>query len=430
MSVQRIRHVYEQFVKPQDSREVQGAKAFEFVAKFREELGIEENTSTGSRSLNPAKRQMRPSDFSLREMAVSFCGESYAEALGRDGANAHRVFEAGGGQAVVVPGHIPGVSAFLGSVTGLLDAAILESYQQPAFVIDELVEVIPSRAMNMKLLGISGIGDQAQIRNPGDPFAWAVMQDRYTETPTTEDWSLACGITAEAVFFDQTQQVLAQANNIGHDLGVRKELQGMQVIAGAVNPYNYKGTSYNTYLTSGNWINDQANELDDWTDVNNVDSLFWDMTDQETGLPVSADWDTVLVAPAKSATAQYIWNATEVESRTQSAAEIRRGGNRISQKKIVTSRYMKQVLTNSATHAKTVGLALSAANADKYWWAMSTTPGRSAFYRVENFPVQIRRASATDYEMLNRNMILAVFGNSRYAYGVRDPRFVVRNKNA
>lgn len=430
MSVQKIRTVYEQFVKPGDSPEVQTRRAYDFVDAFRRDLGIAEDAVTGVPTLNKSQQKMRPSDFSLKEMASAMCGEDWAESLTRDNANARRVLENAGGQSVVVPGHIPNVSAFLGSVTGLLDATILEAYESPSFVIDELVEKIPQKAMQAKMLGIGRIGDQAQARNPGDPFAWAQMSGRYTVTPETTDWALAVAVTAEAVFFDQTQQVLAQANALGDELGVRKELQGMQVIAGAVNPYNYNNTNYNTYLTSGNWINDHSNELDDWTDINAVESLFNDMVDQEAGLPINVEWDTVLVSKTKQPVAEYIWNATEVESRTQTAAEIRRGPNRLAKKKIVASRYMKQVLTNSASHPKTVGLALSGANADKYWWALSTAPGKSAFYRVENYPITIRRASATDFEMLSRNLVLAVFGNSRYAYGVRDPRFAVRNKNA
>ena len=74
--------------------------------------------------------------------------------------------------------------------------------------------------------------------------------------------------------FDQTDDVLNQANKVGEELGLRKEIEGFRLISGVDHPYNYNGASYNTYLTSGNWINDHVCILQDWTDINLVNELF------------------------------------------------------------------------------------------------------------------------------------------------------------
>lgn len=425
MSATAIRSVFEQFVNPKDSHEQRRGKAIEYVENFRKGLGLSVN-----RDGRPVREagSPRPASFSIRELAVGIVGEDWVNGLVRDTGESYRVFEAGG-NALMTPGNLPNVSAFLGSVSGLLDAAVLETYDDPEFVIDALVPVESTKTRQTKMIGTGRIGNQSQIRNPGDAHPWAQFEERYSTSPETQQDALAIGVTYEAVFYDQTGEVLAKANSLGKELGLRKEFDGMQVIAGVTNPYNYRGASYNTYLTSGNWINDQSNQLDDWTDVNNSRELFTRMKDQETSNRIAVEPDTILVSPQKRMTASYIMNATEIESRTASAAEVRRGANEGPQYKLMSSVYMDQVLTNAAADPKVAGLGLSQANANQYWWHLKTTPGSSAFVRYENWPIDIRRASPSDFEMLNRRMVLAVFANQSHAFMVREPRYVVRNKN-
>jgi hypothetical protein len=160
---------------------------------------------------------------------------------------------------------------------------------------------------------------------------------------------------------------------VGDELALRKELDGFKVLCGATNPYNYNGVSYNTYLTTGNWINDQSNPLVDWTDINATNALFSRMTDQETGNRIKVAWDTIVCSPTKKMTAQYIEAATEIETRTQSGAEIRRGPRLGDRYNIVDSVHLDYVLTLPAAQG---GLALSQANADDYWWALCTQKGK------------------------------------------------------
>jgi hypothetical protein len=234
-------------------------------------------------------------------------------------------------------------------------------------------------------------------------------------------------VTFEAVYFDQTTQVTERANSVGEELGLRKEFDGMDVIAGVTNPYNYGGSSYNTYLTSGNWTNDHSNPLVDWTDLDLSRQLFSRMTDQETGNRVTVVPDTMLVAPAKIETAHYVQNATEVGYESNPAAadnNQRKSANREGGRyKILSSPYMDQRLTDAD------GLNLSQANADKYWWMLKAKGNRSAFVYVENWGVTINRAAPNDFTMLNQKLLLAVFADYMGKFAVREPRYVVRSKN-
>jgi len=417
-----LRSVYEEFVPKTASPAEKMHGAGQFVKKFVDELGLSVN-EMGRPVVKEA--QYKPREFSFRGLAESLCGYEWAESLNKSTNSAYQVFEAGGPS--ITPGDLPNVSAFLGSVSGLLDAALLEDYDRPDYIIDDLVQVVPSKTRQKKMIGLGRVGDEAGRRNPGDPHQFAQFTERYSTTSETQNDALALGVTMEAVYFDQTGDVLDRANAIGDELGLRKELDGMKMISGINNPYNYGGVAYDTYGTSGNWINDVAsNPLTDWEDINVVNDLFSRMTDQETGNRISVSWDTMLVSPNKKLTAQYIQGATEVEARTGSAAVVTKGPRRGETYKVVSSVYLDQLLTTASASG---GLGLSQANANAYWWAIKTGGNKSAFIRVENWPFTINRAAPNDFTMLNQKLMLAVFVDQMHSFDVREPRYVVRSKN-
>jgi len=425
MYVQSIKRAFEDFVNPQDSPEVQRGRAVEYVETFRRDLGIRTNKN-GRPTLVASEAARTADSFSIRDLGIAHLGYHAVESLMEANANDFRVFEAGGASGAITPGSIPNVSAFLGSVQGLLDAALLEGYESPEFVIDSLIPVMPSKTKIKKLLGLGAIGDKSIRRNPGDPHAVAQFADRVVTTQETWNDALSMHVTHEAVYYDQTGEVLNQANKIGQSLALRKELDGFGLLAGVTNPYNYNGSAYNTYLTSGNWINDVANELNDWTDVNVVNAMFSRMTDQETGNRIAISWDTVLCSPTKALTAKYIQSATQVETRTASGTEVRSGGNLGDTKKIVSSPYLDQVLTSAVAAG---GLALSQSNADQYWWALKTAKGMSAFVRPENWPFRVQRSRPDDHFAHNHKVILSVYADQMHSFDVQEPRAVIRCKN-
>ena len=397
--------------------------AREFVEHFRRDLGLTTN-EYGRPTVREA--QCQPQEFSLRGLAESLCGHEWVENLQQDQRDGQRVFEQGG-NAAIHPGNIPNVSAYLGSVAGLLDAAILQGYERPDYLIDKLIYTQSSRQRQQRLIGLGRMGDKAKRRMPGDPHPFAQIGERTSITPETQNDALACAVTFEAVFFDQTGQVLEQANNVGDELAFRKELDGFRLIAGVTNPYNYNGVAYNTYLTSGNWINDIAsNEMVNWTNLDIANALLGRMTDQETGNRIVMTLDTILVSPAKKWSAGYIRSATEQETQTASGAEIRRGPTLAEQfkERYFSSPILDQILTTAAADG---GLALTQSQADGYWFALKTGPN-GAFVRIENWGIQINRATPNDFTMLNHKLLLAVFSDYMHAFAVREPRAVIRSR--
>lgn len=420
----KLRGVFESMAPATDSMERRAQGVAKFRQFVRQACGLS-LTPAGRPLYTPSAAEMKIGDISLRGLAESLCGPHWADAVKGATANAYQVFEAGGNVALT-PGNIPNVSAFLGTVTGLLDAAVLTGYQQPEFIIDSLIHTVSSSTRQRNLLGLGRIGDQSAKRNPGDPHPFANFGERVVRTSETENRAIAMAITFEMVFFDQTGDVAQQASKLGEELALNKELEGFRLLAGVRNPYNYNGTSYNTYLTSGNWINDvTGNALEDWTDLDVSRAVASRLTDQETGNRVQVTFDTAIVSPAKRWTAQHIQSATEVETWTQTSTQVRRGAYMGDRFKLVDSVYLDQVLTAAAADG---GLALSQSTADAYWWMLKTGP-QGAFIRTENWPITIEQAAPDGFTMRNHKLMLAVFADMMHAFDVQEPRHVQRNRS-
>jgi hypothetical protein len=195
----------------------------------------------------------------------------------------------------------------------------------------------------------------------------------------------------------------------------------LDVVLGLTNTYSYRGTTYNTYLTSGNWINSHSNALVDWTDLDAALQLFSAMTDQETGERVLVTPSTLLVMPYKQLTAGYILNATEIETRSNSSTEVRRGRNPLAgQYQVLSSPIAYQRLTDAD------GGNLAASAAREYWFFGDF--GR-AFGYMENWALAVERTRPDDYTMRDRNLLVSVFANEMGTPAVLEPRQVVRNVN-
>jgi hypothetical protein len=375
--------------------------------------------------------RMSPTEFGLRPLAEAIVGPEWANAmqplggsLGNDDPLFNGRIMEGGGPAVH-PSDFLHISVWSSVVSGIIEARMLERYQAPEFVANSLVDLVPSRQKREKLIGVARTGKAARDMGPGDPHPRAQFGERWVDLPETVKRGLAVEVTREAVFYDRTTQVLDQAGSVGEILALNREERIWDVILGVSNTYTYNGTNYNTYLTSGNWINLKANELVDWTDVDEANQLFNRMTDQETQQLISIAPDTLLVMPTLEMRANYIMNAVTIEGRTDrvqvqpAVNEIRVGGNLMRGKyRVVSSPYAYQ----RAIAAD--GLNLDEAAAGKLWFLGNF---KKAFVYVENWPASVRRATPDDYTMLDHDLVFAVFANESGVAGIRDPRFVVKN---
>jgi len=388
-----------------------------FVLKTRQLLGITKDRFGRPTIENP---EVHPSEFSLREVAEALCGRDWVNALQPGhGFDQMDLLEM---DAAVVPSAFANTSAFNATVGGLIEAKILETFRRPGFIADRLVQTRPTRLRSEKMPGVASLGDLAEEIQPGNPHPRAQLTERYVQTPEIRKRGLAVDVTKEAVFYDLTNQVLMQAERVGEVLGLRKEKRVLDTVMGIVNTYNYGGTTYNTYVSGGNWTNTHANQLQDWTSINKAEQLLADMTEQENGERILVVPDTILVMPYHRYTAANILNATAQERRTDSQGVVTHHPNplRDHEVQIVTSPIAMQRLTDAD------GLNLAANVAQEYWFYGEF---RKAFAYMENWGVTVRRADVNDYIALDRDLVFSVFANEAGTPAIVEPRYVTRNTN-
>ncbi len=388
-----------------------------FVSRTRELLGLTRDRFGRPTVTEP---QLQPEEFSLRDLAESIIGPDWHEVLGPARTNGFSQPLLEDASTGIPPSAFNNISAWNATVGGLIEVKILEAYRRPGFIADRLVRTIPTRQRSEKLPGIADIGDKAEEMKPGDPHPRAQFEERFVTTPETKKHGLAVDVTREAVHFDLTNQVLSRAERVGDWLGMRKEKRVLDVVLGITNTYSYRGTSYNTYRTSGEWINEHTTALVDWEDIDAALQFFSAMTDQETGERVLVNPNQLLVMPAQLMTARRIINATEIRTgdiTTGTGTQTISANPVAGAFEILSSPIALQRLTD------TDGGNVSEVDANKYWFLGDF---QRAFAYMENWGMQVRRADPNDYTMLDHDLAFSVFANEMGTPAVLEPREVVR----
>ncbi|MGD9645220.1 MAG: hypothetical protein AB7U73_05875 [Pirellulales bacterium] len=355
-----------------------------------------------------AEKQLRPTDFSLRDLA---------EGLVPDGREWVRLLDprSSAGVALQEAGGAVDVSAFSNITGQLVYSTLLESYQHEAFVASRLVATVPTRFDGEKIPGVTRPADALDEVRPGMPYPNLGFGEDYIETPSTTKRGFIVPVTKEAVFFDRTNLVLSRAAEVGELLGLNKEKRVLDVVLGLANPFKWKGATYSTYQAATPWINKLAgNELVDWTDVDRVEQTLAELTDPATGEPVLVAADTVLVMPGYRHAANRIFNATEIRYTGSGAATTTIAPNPISGYRVESSRLAYQRLVASG---------IAAADAKKYWFVGDF---RRAFAYMENWPITVVQSPQNDEADFTQDIVLRFKVSERGAAAVLNPRYAVQ----
>lgn len=402
-----------------------------FLRTFFQNIGME-NPVNGVRYFNPELNRnvienqvWKPDHIHLRDLANAMLGTSSDDEMVRllktPAWRQIDVLEAG---TDIGPSTFANVSAFNTAVAGLLEAKFLESYARPEFIADQLCQNIPSNKRSEKFIGISLPGDSAEERKPGNVHPRIQLSERYVTTPDTVNRANAVDVTREAVMFDTTRQLLTQCEKAAETLALRKEYLVIDTFLGVNNTYTYGGTNYNTYITSGNWINKvTGNTLVDWTQIDVANQLFTGMTDQETGQPIMVVPKDLFVMPAKFWTARGISRYTQNVRFTNSGAERGDGPNILSE----NGRNLNPIGYDTYPYAMkratdASGLNLSASNAKVLWWLGDF---KKTFGYISNMPPTVIRANPSDYEMADRGLVFSLFADEMGVPCVLEPRQTV-----
>jgi hypothetical protein len=260
-----------------------------------------------------AKKEIRPEDFSLRQLFEQFAPhgreiiDSWTMRHGGAGGYSLPLLEEAGAVTTA------GFSKISGQI---VYSAILDAFNSEQFVFSSLVRTIPTSLNGEQIAGLSRIGDEAEIVGEAKPYPLAGFSEDYIETPTTTKRGLIVGITKEAIFFDRTGVIIDRCREVGEFLGLNKEKRVIDCVIdenSTAHRYKWKGTNYATYQATTPWVNVTAsNALVDWTDIDAAEQTMANLVDPATGEPILVTPKHLVVTRQLLYTARRIVNASEI----------------------------------------------------------------------------------------------------------------------
>jgi hypothetical protein len=158
-----------------------------------------------------------------------------------------------------------------------------------------------------------------------------------------------------------------------------------------------------------------GNELLDWTDVDAAEQLFSDILDPNTGEPVLAEANTVLVMPAYRHAAHRVFNAPEIAYAVSGAETTTTAANPLGGYRVEVSRL---------AYRRIIASGQSAADAQK-WWFMGDF--KKAFAYMENWPITVTQSPQNSEAEFNQDIVVRFKASERGAAAVINPRYVVKN---
>jgi hypothetical protein len=310
--------------------------------------------------------------------------------------------------------------AFLNISGNLVYQGVVEAYNSPTLIGSQLVTEETSTEDNTREIGIAPIDDRDTIVPEFEEYRDVKFGEDYIDIPKSDKRGMKIAITKEAVFFDRTGLVIEQARSIGERLAVTKEIQILQVVMGVNNTFSRKGVSVNTYLTSGNRINEKSGlPITDWTSFSKAEMMFDAMRDdRKNPEPIMVMPNAILVPKAKVWDTKRILNATEV--RTTTGTTQTNGANPIGNgMTVLTSPWITSILQNSATATGVdKGLGLTATQAENYWFMGDF---KKAFRYRTLFPLQVVAAGPNNDADFERDVVAQFRASMRGVAYVRAP---------
>lgn len=316
------------------------------------------------------KKQLRPDDFSLRDLASNLVkdGSAWVDSMNPGKSGSYHLLEAGSVE----------YGAFSNITGQIFFTEIREKYESEDFVFSKLVETRKSTLPGIeKIPGFGGIGDQ--FTNPikeNDPYPFVGITEDFAHVGEKRKRGAIIAVTKEAVFGDRTGHMLDYCKDIGWYLGLNKEVRIIDTILDANSMaasihaggsrYHWKNTSYAAYQATSPFVNIKAStSLADWTSIQAAELVLAAITDPYTGLPVLIESTHLIVPPDLKWTAQRIVSAQEVKTTSPGYATSGNPTGYVAPNPVsdaytvVSSRLLKARLTTGVANGTVTGAAAS-----------------------------------------------------------------------
>jgi hypothetical protein len=253
------------------------------------------------------EKKIAADQIHLRDLAEAFGGPQWHVTL-RPGA---RVRESGGAHASAID-----PSAFASIGGQLLIDEVGEGYESADRTLGQLIDERPITNGNLGdqiIHRFAGVEDTPDEIQPGMPYPHTRPGLITYTVRGPKKYGLKSLVTMEAIFANQTLDIMEGMRDVGEAVQVWEEQAKADVVAGVVNPYVRNGTAYNTYLTTGAWINKKSGvTVSDWNQLNELEQLFGEMRDPTTGRSVKIRATAIIAMPYRVRNVQRAISATTI----------------------------------------------------------------------------------------------------------------------
>lgn len=365
-----------------------------------------------------SERKVKQEDISLREMAQSFMGDSWAESLTRYNT---RCAAAGG---VLLREAVDGVEASaFSAITGqLLVDQVREKYDYAVRSMENMftVESVGQNLEAHRVPRLTRVRDGGKNVNQLQPYPVTGFDPDYIDYPAPQKFGEICYVGMEMIRGDRTGQVFESAASTGEAVGMDEYERKLRIALGITNSHSWNGTAYDTYRTTG-WINLKDDfVLVDWQDVNKIEQLFAQMTDPTTGKNIIVGDMQAFVTPALKHTARRIFSATETRTGTTSSVP----GNAT-----IAGNPLDSYSLNVCPHARRILIAeggLTAAKADTFTlWGNF----KKAFRWRQVYATMVSQLPPGNILEFTQDVALAIKAGGFGVACVYDPRYVAKAYN-
>ncbi len=363
--------------------------------------------------------RVRPDQFSVKGLWEGMVGpveETLGYGMGQFGYVEHpmsKLWEAEGLGGLAS-------SAFPSAVGMLIATRVIEGYEAPGFVGDELVTTMPSRLQGERVVGFTTLQGPKVVEEGGE-YEDSTFGEKYVTTVETKRGRLI-KINEETVWFDQTGQILQRAQNIGRkgrEDRERRIIRGVADVASTERVYRPSGTAEQLYVGGNNNLRTGNNPLADWTDIQ--ETLAWHAAnvtdDREADDEGSAQ--PIVWMPTHLLTAREL---TGVSARIFAATLATSGGVEAPSAAILNALGAGSIKPVSSPFLD------AAQGADQYDdasdWFLGDFPRQ--FVYKEIWPLQVFRAPAQSPDQFYRDVIAAFKVREYGDVNATDERLVVK----
>lgn len=216
-------------------------------------------------------------------------------------------------------------TAFPSAVGVLIAAKVIEAYQATAMIGDQLVTPMPSKLKQERIVGFTSLEGPTEVPE-GMPYQESGFQEKYVTTDTAKKGRIL-EVTEEAIFFDQTGQILMRAQRLGEMTAEERELT---ILSGVIDVgsgapgykdiYRPSGAAAALYSAgNNNYYSATALTGTDWTNIDTIlqfaaANLKDDRAIVAERLPIIFNPKVILVARKKMASFARILAATSQRS--------------------------------------------------------------------------------------------------------------------